>query len=423
MLKFKGGSVDITPAAKCKLAGFADRKAPFTDIAEPLEANIVILQDDSTGVVFISLDLLFVGEALKRNILNRLDGVITGDNLFISATHTHFAPGTDEDKAVLGETSAEYLSFVADKVVNKIKDIEAEECESVKVYYREGRSNCGVNRRRFGWKFSTRSFPAREMLTLPDYKAFRDSKIRILDIRGADNARRALIWNFCCHPSASPSITSISSDYPGIVRARVRKSMDSEELPVVFLQGFSGDIMPAAFLKRPRKIFGAEFARYIVRRAVNGPEFSNFSQQGWSQWVDEFYGDFRSTLSRGAEIVIDGGITLTRNKIPLNAIGFTGTQREISFRSILLGNKLRIIGISAEPVAGYVGILERLFPDDIVIPVGYINSVFGYLPTEEMVSQGGYEASGFIKYFNLEGSFKPGFQEIIVHELNNLRRS
>ena len=419
---YTGAFVDITPAGGLTLAGFSHLQTPCTHVLEPLEADIVILRDNGRMVAFISMDLLFVGGALKREIMGRLDGLVREENLFISATHTHFAPGTDTGKAPLGETSPEYLSFVADRVADAVREIAAAGSERVRILYHEGSSECGINRRRQGWTFSSKSLPRKEMLALPNRGAFKDGKIRIMEVRDGNDVRRAIIWNFSCHPSGSPFFASVSSDYPGVVRSRLRSNPGLERLPVVFLQGFCGDVVPTAYLKPPPRMLSAGFARYLARRIVNGPEFSNFSPEGWEQWIERLYGDFREALSSEPGAVVDEGIATTMNSIPLVRLGIRGPQSDLSLRSVLLGDRLRIVGISAEPVAEYVTLLERLFPGDSIVPVGYIDSTFGYLPTEEMLDRGGYEVSGSGKYFGIEGSFKEGFQETILRELKKLAR-
>jgi len=48
--------------------------------------------------------------------------------------------------------------------------------------------------------------------------------------------------------------------------------------------------------------------------------------------------------------------------------------------------------------------LRRLYREHLSgwhhYPVGYTDDVFGYLPTEIMIQQGGYETDGFLKYFS-----------------------
>ena len=43
-----------------------------------------------------------------------------------------------------------------------------------------------------------------------------------------------------------------------------------------------------------------------------------------------------------------------------------------------------------------------------------IHEVFAYLPSERVLGEGGYEASGAMKYFGFHGPFKPGVEERVI---------
>src|SRR2546428_6694671 len=68
--------------------------------------------------------------------------------------------------------------------------------------------------------------------------------------------------------------------------------------------------------------------------------------------------------------------------------------------------------LSAEPVAEYGPILRSQGPG-IVIPVGYTDTVFGYLPSARMLGQHGYEDEGFMKAFGIAGRFRPDIEEVV----------
>jgi hypothetical protein len=52
-----------------------------------------------------------------------------------------------------------------------------------------------------------------------------------------------------------------------------------------------------------------------------------------------------------------------------------------------------------------------------VIPVGCVGDVFGYLPVDTMVREGGYEARGFVRRFGLRGKFVPNVTAIVTQRL------
>jgi hypothetical protein len=68
------------------------------------------------------------------------------------------------------------------------------------------------------------------------------------------------------------------------------------------------------------------------------------------------------------------------------------------------GSSLIVVFASAEVVAEHMDRLLMLGRD--VIGVGYAGDVFGYLPTDEQVRQGGYEARGWLDLFGIGVGFK-----------------
>ena len=49
--------------------------------------------------------------------------------------------------------------------------------------------------------------------------------------------------------------------------------------------------------------------------------------------------------------------------------------------------------------------------------MGYIDNVYGYLPTKAMLAEGGYEVRGFMKPFGIKGEFVANIDEIIIESL------
>lgn len=90
------------------------------------------------------------------------------------------------------------------------------------------------------------------------------------------------------------------------------------------------------------------------------------------------------------------------------------TEKPLSFHGIRLGRGLGIIALSAEPVSAYTAVLSQLFRDCRIIPVGYIDGVYGYLPTSSMLKEGGYEVDGFRSGFSIEIEFRQDLSEAVA---------
>jgi len=51
--------------------------------------------------------------------------------------------------------------------------------------------------------------------------------------------------------------------------------------------------------------------------------------------------------------------------------------------------------------------------------VSCIDGVFGYVPTAEMIAQGGYESRDFFPYFGMTGPFAEEFEQIVKGKLTD----
>ena len=73
---------------------------------------------------------------------------------------------------------------------------------------------------------------------------------------------------------------------------------------------------------------------------------------------------------------------------------------------------MTFVFISAEVCSGYLSKLEKKFPSGTLMS-GYTNDVFLYLPDDEQIKEGGYEARDFFPLFGLTGSFKPNIETAV----------
>ena len=52
---------------------------------------------------------------------------------------------------------------------------------------------------------------------------------------------------------------------------------------------------------------------------------------------------------------------------------------------------------------------------------GYAHGVFGYLPTDQQIQQGGYEVDGFMPYFGTKGTFVKNTEKIVLRSIEDER--
>jgi len=116
MIDYIGGTIDISPSVESEMGCGPDRKH-YTQTNGSLEANYLIFFDAREPFLIISLDLLYVGRYLQESLEVGLKNFVKKENLFIVASHTHYAPMVDTDKPKFGLTNLEYIESISKKIV------------------------------------------------------------------------------------------------------------------------------------------------------------------------------------------------------------------------------------------------------------------------------------------------------------------
>ena len=81
------------------------------------------------------------------------------------------------------------------------------------------------------------------------------------------------------------------------------------------------------------------------------------------------------------------------------------------------GSNLTLVALGGEVVVDYALRLAREYPKERMWVAGYSNDVFGYVPSERVLREGGYEGGDAMIYYGRPGPFAEGVEERIVGEV------
>ena len=375
----------------------------------------MLLEDAPRRCLIFSFDLMIVGSELENMILARLNrlGFVPGE-IMLLASHTHCAPATDQACARLGIPDTDFVSDLADAAEKLVRQMQQARPSGVRLEVLQGQLNHSVNRRRY-WPFPTYGrvygFQLTRISLAPDPHGSKDEGATIAVLRNAEDGKPlAVIWHYTCHPTAVEPESVISADYPGAVRRALRERFG--QIPCIFAQGFCGDIRPNIPVAR-RRTGLRQRLRNILHAIVSGPSFASPSADDCERW--------RRSLAAGVDDVARGrpvtgfspaGLQTGSASIALSDF-FTGTtpDKMLTAQILRVGEELEIVALSAEACVEWRSILDTSFPvraGRIRLYVGYLGTLFGYLPTAEQIPEGGYEVQGFQPLFGLSGRFEPG---------------
>ncbi len=392
MIRFAHRSISISPSQPVPLAGKGGRSRVSTCLHDDLEANIVVVGDGPRRIVVISLDSLFVGSRVTRKSLELCaDAGVPAERVLICASHTHSAPALEDTKPLLGAYDTRHGEEIEHRLSVALRALLRDDGQIGTPSIGTDRTSAGMNRR-LPWPvhLTRRGLRFRETVMAPNPLGPTDPQVTAVVIRGK---QPAVLWHYTCHPTAFPYDKQVSADYPGLVRAALRKAL-GPTTTIAFLQGFAGDIRPPS----GRAHGGISRALNLVLR---GPQFDPLTLDEWTAWGKTIADAAVRAASNAAVAKPEIGLA-EHAMVPLDRLlrGASKT-RPIEMQQIQLFG-LRIVAVSAEPL---VGLKELVSPGSLC--VGYSRDVFGYWPRTSELPSGGYEVNEFKRVFGVDRPWCP----------------
>jgi len=329
------------------------------------------------------------------------------------ASHTHFAPATDQACARLGIAEKRFVNDVAEAAEGLVLRMLQQQPSEITLEISQGPLNHSVNRRRF-WPFPTlgRTYGFRftSVSMAPDPQGPTDELATVLLLRRADDGKPiGVIWHYTCHPTAVIPDNVVSSDYPGAVRRALRQQFG--EIPCVFVQGFCGDTRPNMRGSERRASVRDRLHR-VLRTVMSGPSFPTPAAGEWTRWSEDLAAKVVAiTLKSPGKVAAPANLAVGSAGVPLGEF-FAGSApaKPLAAQIVRLGDVIELVALSAEVTVEWQDIIDREIPvrnGRIRLYAGYLGALFGYLPTAIQIREGGYEVEGFQPLFGLSGHFNP----------------
>ncbi|MBI4638909.1 MAG: neutral/alkaline non-lysosomal ceramidase N-terminal domain-containing protein [Candidatus Rokubacteria bacterium] len=199
---------------------------PHAGTLDPLGARALVLDDGTTRLTWVAVDLIAVDRAFTREVERRLLAAgLPRSTLIISASHTHSGPGAFIDSALVGLVAADRADApVRDALIGSIVDAVRR-----------------AERARGPARVSALSVNA-PAVTVSRLGQPLDPEITILKFVSATGAPVALVWNFAIHATMlGPRNLELSGDVTGAASRTLERDLG---VPVLFVNGAVGDVSP-----------------------------------------------------------------------------------------------------------------------------------------------------------------------------------
>jgi hypothetical protein len=363
------------------MMGYASRKEGAKGIHDPLTASVLWLADAHRRAAVVAYDLASFDETIVgelRAAVHKAAGLSDEEVLF-NTSHTHAGPVVAKRPEM--PLNTEYMQVLAEQTGRAVR---AARDDLAPCILRVGAAplDIGVNRR------ERKPDGTIKLGVNPDGPSLRELTLWVFERQGRDDIG---LFNVPMHGTTmGGNNLYISAEWMGLARTFAEE--DSPGRRLVFVQGCGGDQNPYRQ--------GGDFDEV----AAHGRNAATAIAQAW-QSAKEIPGTPLRLASHVCEgPVADGGIW------PVPVVGLRVGQAAL-------------VGMAGEACIAYAFHARAVSPALSTMPLGYTNGSVGYLPTAQILAEGGYEATAN-HYFRIGRPWAPEIEDclrtVITQTLNEL---
>lgn len=406
-------SVKITPEKPIPLAGYAARTKPFTSVDQDIYAEALALKDaGGNRAVLVTLDLCIlprdVGELIRKRIASDLQ--LERAAIVLNVAHSHSAPAValttetqpgDVNRAEPG--TVEYTHWLCDRAVEVARRA-TDSMEPAKLSWGTGVAGFVMNRREFTDKGVIIGVNPRGPV---------DRSVPVMRIDGADGKPKVILFGYACHNTTIPADRlAVSGDYEGYAKAYIQEHVPGSA--AMFVTGCAGDANPyprtgLELAQSHGHELGAEVCRVIAGKLlpIRGPlncamvearlPLQTPDRQSLERIAGGPAGIPKQSARQMLAILDDGGKLPALYQPPVEAWQF--------------GKDLTLVALPDEVVVEYVRRIEEAIGPMRLWVAGYCQEVAGYVPSDRILHEGGYETRGL---YSGVGWFAPGVEQALV---------
>ena len=422
---FRGAfaEINITPNISEKnpvlLQGMGGLQRRATEVSVPLMMQLFLLEDDHfTKVLFVAADLFGFGPEIVDNVRVLVaQWGIEPEALILNASHTHYAPGTiSHTSKSIGPFYGEYSKQIVQAIGQQLAILynRLEECE---IFWGKVDAQIGVSRRlkKDG-----------KVVFAPNPEGYYDKNTPFILLHMLKTDKKILLINHGCHPTGLGSENVISADYPGYMRNAIKSNGVADG--VMFLQGSAGSTKEAVSVNGD-----VLFCENSTGAKENGEFLATQIISGLKKELQPLNGPFFCTKRQISLSVKSPPPPSVLTQIRDNARkdnlvrewtssllsrfpnGDFPARLAMEVQLVSLGDIVSFITLPGEPVAELARHLRRLTSNpDSTFVLGYTNGLIGYLPTDVMIEEGGYETEASQFVYLLPSAIDRGGQSAIL---------
>ncbi len=400
-------AVDITPTYPIRLNGFGGRTKESAGVRQQIWAKALAVETSQQDtVIVITVDTLGIPDDLTERLAEKLKPQgINRSRLAICASHTHSGPMIRNcANTLFGQPIADDQWQTIIKYTNEL-EAKLEEVAVLALADRKpARLSWGIGKVAFAMNRRTNGGPV-------------DHDLPLLAVHDPDGRLRAVFTNYACH-CVTLSDDMISGDWAGYAMDHIQRRNPGCQALISI--GCGADSNPRGGVLGSRT------------------DAADSLGQELAEEVQRLLSTKLRPLTKAPESLIER-VTLKLAPLPTreqweerakqqNAIGYHARTQlarldrgealmtEISYpiQSISFGDELAWVFLPGEVVVDYALRLKRELDGGRLWLNAYSNACPGYVPSERILREGGYEGGAAVVYYDIPGPYATGIEQTIV---------
>jgi hypothetical protein len=395
--------VDITPDYPIRLNGFGFRRTESEGVRQKVWAKALAIQAaDDQPVLVIAIDTLCVPQWLRDAVVAHGQGKVPPDRIALTATHTHTAPMLRSVAPTIFSTPIpdEHVAHI-ERYSNELKSKVLQLADAALADLQPARLAWAIGKVTFATNRRTAGGPV-------------DHDFPLLVAFDANDRVRAVWASYACH-CVTLAENQIGGDWAGHAQQSIER--DFPAATALISIGCGADSNPSTRDKvEIAEAQGLEVAREVKRlidekpKPLAGTIASQLdhvalalaplpSREEWEKRAAE-----KSPIGFHAQAML---ARLDRGeKLP--------TEIDYAVQSWKFGDELAMVFLPGEVVVDYSKRLKSELDGRRLWLNAYANDGPGYIPSERILREGGYEGGGAMVYYGIPGPYASGLEDKIV---------
>jgi putative membrane-bound dehydrogenase-like protein len=418
--------VEVTPTDPIRLSGYAVRSKPFEAVDTPLYARALVLREDTGPLrALVAIDSIGLPGDLTVEIaklLNEKHG-LQRDDLVISGTHSHTAPKLSRglDNLYTVPQSAEeqtrtdaYTQVLRDRVVEAVSQA-IENLAPAKLTVNTGEATFAKNRRGLkDGKWVGFSVQAGGVV---------DHTVPCLRVSTPEGQVRAVLFNYACHcTTLGGNYNRVNGDWAGYAAAELETAHPGMlAFSVIGCGADANPDYPTPAQVESSRINGRLLAA-AVEKQLTAPGIDLSSS------LQSTFGFAGIAPERPSAEALTKQLLSTQPQVRRHAENMLATLARMGrlpetypmpIHVWRFGDQFAMVFMGGEVVADYAHRIRKELPAATWVSA-YCDDVFGYVVSERMRAEGGYEVDESMIYYNQPGRWVSGTEEVIFRRIHEL---